>query len=72
MGKATQEFAAKRLFMSPEEFAETTGLRIEHVWRLLRLKKLPAQRFGRWYRIPVTALGEAAALLEEDQEAGTR
>lgn len=55
----------RRLYVSPEEFADATGLRKEHVWRLLREGRLPYQKFGRWYRIPLTALGEAAALLEQ-------
>lgn len=59
-----------RVYLSPAEFAAAAGLRLEHVWALVRKDKLPHQKFGRWYRIPVTALGpEAAALLTQDGQA---
>lgn len=46
----------KKLYVSPAEFAAAAGLRVEHVWRLCREGQLPSRRFGRWVRIPATAL----------------
>lgn len=49
------------VYLTVKEFAQAAGLAPAHVWKLVRCGELPAQRFGRWVRLPVSALGEETA-----------